>query len=184
MDQPSSRKGNLATLGIALLVLGGALFIIGAFVPAARVKLPTGSSSSSLWDQDWEGIASLSLGIVLLLAAVWAASGPRGLRAGGVVIMAAGAAGSALALYKILNVESEAVDGVAANLAQQQGAPVEVTKPLVQQLFDSGQASVSVRIGLYLVLIAGVLTIVGGLMLAMSSSRERVTSNPPPVSEG
>jgi hypothetical protein len=166
----------MPTLGAVLLVVGGALFIIGAFVPAATVKLPTGSASESLWDQDWEGIASLALGIVLLVAAAWALWARDTLRAGGLAILVAGLAGTGLALYKILTVESEAVDGVASSLARQQGIPVESANPVAQQLFDSGQASVAVDIGLYLVLIAGVLTIVGGILLAMSPSMRRIPS--------
>jgi hypothetical protein len=178
MDEPSVRKSPIPTLGIGLLALGGVLFIVGAFVPAATVELPTGSSSASLWDQDWEGIASLVLGIALLLAAAWALWAKGNLRALGIAILVAGLAGAGLALYKILNVESEAVDGVAASLAAQQGVPIEATQPVAQQLFDSGQASVSVGIGLYLVLIAGVLTIVGGIMLAMSTSPKPAGSPP------
>lgn len=172
----------MPALGIALLLIGGALFIIGAFVPAATVTLPTGSASESLWDQDWEGIASLALGIVLLLAAVWAVWARGMPRAGGLAILVAGLAGAGLALYKVLTVESEAVDGVATSLASQQGIPVEAAKPVAQQLFDSGQASVSVDIGLYLVLIAGVLTIVGGIMLALSPSPQRVPTMAAPPS--
>jgi hypothetical protein len=181
MDEPSVKRRSVPTLGIALLVIGGALFIIGAFVSAATVKLPTGSVSESLWDQDWEGIASLALGIVLLLAAAWAVWARGTLRAGGLAILVAGLGGTGLALYKILTVEAEAVDGVAASLALQQGIPVAGAKPVAQQLFDSGQASVSVEIGLYLVLIAGVLTIVGGIMLAMSHSPQRIPSTAAPA---
>jgi hypothetical protein len=168
----------MPTLAIALLALAGVLFIIGAFVPAATVELPTGSSTASLWDQDWEGIASLVLGIVLLLAAAWALWGRGNLRGPGIAIAVAGLAGAGLALYKMLTVKSEAIDGVAASLAAQQGVPVEATQPVAQQLFDSGQASVSIGIGLYLVLIAGILTIVGGVMLAMRTSPEGVGSTP------
>jgi hypothetical protein len=178
MDESSVGRRSMPTLGVVLLVIAGALFIIGAFVSAAKVTLPTGSSSSSLWDQDWEGIASLVLGILLLLAAAWAMWSKGSLRAAGLVIAVLGLAGAGLALYKILNVESEAVDGVAESLALQQGVAVEATKPVAQQLFDTGQASVSVDIGLYLVLAAGVLTIVAGLVLAMSSSSQRVLSPP------
>lgn len=177
MDE-SVRRRSIPTLGIGLLALGGVLFIIGAFVPAATVHLPTGSSSASLWDQDWEGIASLVLGIALLLAAAWALWGKGSLRPLGIAILVAGLAGAGLALYKILNVKSEAVDGVAESLAAQQGVAVEVAKPVAQQLFDSGQATVSVGIGLYLVLIAGVLAIVGGVMLAMATSSKGAGSTP------
>jgi hypothetical protein len=179
MNEPSGTRGSVPVLGIGLLLIGGALFIIGAFVPAATVKLPTGSASESLWDQDWEGIASLVLGILILLVAAWAVWA-RGIpRVGAIVILVAGLAGTAFALYKVLTVESEAVDGVAASLALQQGIPVAAAKPVAQQLFDSGQASVSVDIGLYLVLIAGVLTILGGILLRMSPSSRRTPSTAP-----
>jgi len=110
------------------------------------------------------------------VAAAWALWARDTLRAGGLAILVAGLAGTGLALYKILTVESEAVDGVASSLARQQGIPVESANPVAQQLFDSGQASVAVDIGLYLVLIAGVLTIVGGILLAMSPSMRRIPS--------
>jgi hypothetical protein len=178
VDETPVRTRSMPTLAIALLALAGVLFIIGAFVPAATVELPTGSSTASLWDQDWEGIASLVLGIVLLLAAAWALWGRGNLRGPGIAIAVAGLAGAGLALYKMLTVKSEAIDGVAASLAAQQGVPVEATQPVAQQLFDSGQASVSIGIGLYLVLIAGILTIVGGVMLAMRTSPKGVGSTP------
>ncbi len=165
MTDPSGVRRSMPTLGIALLIIAGVLFIVGTFVPAATVKVQGQSESAALWD-GWEGKASLILGIVLLGAALWAMRG-RAMGAGGLLAVLIGVAGTALALWKIFTIESEAVDRLAEATAGQQGVPVEAARPAVQQLFDSGAASVSVAIGLYLVVIAGVLTIVGGIVLAM-----------------
>jgi hypothetical protein len=180
MNEPSSVRRPLPTVGVVLLAVAGILLIVGAFVPAGSVDIQgQGSSSSSLWDQDWEGWAALVVGIVLLLGAAWAMTSPPGLRAAGVLFAILGVAATVLAVYKIVNIESEAIDRVAAEAAAQQGAPVEAVKPAIQQLFDSGAASASVSIGLWLVVIAGVIALVAGIMLAMARSSEAMVTREP-----
>jgi hypothetical protein len=180
MNEPSGVRRPLPIVGVVLLAVAGILLIVGAFVPAGTVDIQgQGSSSSSLWDQDWEGWAALVVGIVLLLGAAWALMSRPNLRVAGVIFAVLGIAATVLAVYKIVNIESEAIDRVAAEVAAQQGAPVDAVKPTIQQLFDSGAASASVSIGLWLVVIAGVIAVVAGIMLAMARpSQPMVTREP------
>ena len=47
------------------------------------------------------------------------------------------------------------------------------------QLFDSGAASVTVTIGLWLVVIAGIITVVAGIMMAMARSGQPMITRDP-----
>jgi hypothetical protein len=180
MNEPSGVGRPLPSLGVVLLAVAGILLIVGAFVPAGSVDIQgQGSSSSSLWDQDWEGWAALIVGIVLLLGAGWAMMSRPNLRAAGVLFALLGVAATVLAVYKIVNIESEAIDRVAAEVAAQQGAPVDAVKPSIQQLFDAGAASASVSIGLWLVVIAGVIAVVAGILMAMARSAQPMITEEP-----
>jgi hypothetical protein len=173
MNEPSGIRRSMPSLGVVLLIVAGALFIVGTFVPAASVDIQgQASSSASLWDEDWEGWASLIVGIVLLLGAAWVLMARRDVRAAGWAFAVLGLAGAALAIYKIVNIESEAVNEIAAQTAAQQGVPAEAARPAIQQLFDSGAASVTVTTGLWIVVIAGVVALVAGILLAMARRAE------------
>jgi uncharacterized membrane protein len=166
-------------VGVVLLIVAGILFIVGAFVPAATAEIQGRSTSTSLWDQDWEGWASLIVGIVLLLGAAWLMMSRRDVRAVGVAVAVLRIAGAAVAIYKILNIESEAVNRAAPLVAARTGIPLEAAKQALEQLFAAGAASVTVSIGLWLVVIAGVVALVAGIMLAMARSAQPMVTGEP-----
>jgi hypothetical protein len=174
VDQAPGTRSTTTNVGLLLLLIAGVLFLIGAFVTAATVTIQGQSQTATLWD-GWEGKASLILGIVLLATGVgiWAMRERVNRRAVGALIAVVGLAATIFALVKILTVESEAVNAACAAAAAQQGVPVAAAKQAVQRLFDSGIASVSTGLGLYLVIIAGILTIASGVVLAMTRSAER-----------
>jgi hypothetical protein len=175
MSQPSGMRQSAPTFGITLLAIAGLLFIIGAFVPAASVEIQGRSESAALWD-GWEGKAALIVGILVLLAAAWALLTSMDVRGAGVAIFALGLAAMIMAIYKIASIESEAVNDLAAAAAARQNVPVEAAKGTIQRLFDAGVASVDVTIGLWMVVAAGILTVLGGIVLALTRPLERMVT--------
>jgi hypothetical protein len=141
MKESSSMRRSMPAAGVPLLAIAGALFIIGAFVTAATVTVQGQSSTATLWD-GWEGKASLILGIAILGSAAILWMSERSSRAAGWTIAIVGLVATVFAIFKIVSIESEAVDSLAAVTAAQRGIPLEAAKQAAQQLFDMGIASV------------------------------------------
>ncbi|HJP65856.1 MAG TPA: hypothetical protein VKA30_06095 [Actinomycetota bacterium] len=169
MDQAPGARRSSPVLGVGLLLTAGVLFVIGAFVTAATVIVQGRATTATLWD-GWEGKAALIVGLLLLAAAgvVWEMRDRLNVRAAGAMIAIVGIAATIVAIAKIAGIESEAIDSIAALTAAQRGVPAQATRPAVQALFDSGAASVSTGVGLYLVVIAGLVTVAAGAVMTMA----------------
>jgi hypothetical protein len=93
-----------------------------------------------------------------------------------VLVVLAGLIGGAVGLYDALTAEDSVLDTAAEEIAPTLGASVDEVRALLDQAIDAGEISISISIGLYIVIGGGVLALVGGL-LSMRGGREPVSAD-------
>jgi hypothetical protein len=183
MDTTQSRR----PIGAILAIVGGALLAIGSFLAWAEVS-GGGTSVTAKGTDGSDGWVTLVAGLIAIAAGVAALKGTR--RALAILMIIAGLIGGGLGLYDALTAKDSALDTAAEEIAPQFGASVDEVRTLLDQAIDSGELSISISIGLYVVIAGGILVLVGGF-LSLKGGAERAdmkmemassTSTMPPTS--
>jgi hypothetical protein len=150
-----------APIGAILAIVGGALLAVGSFLAWAQVS-GGGTSVTAKGIDGSDGYITLVAGIVAVGAGV--ALGKRAKRGLAILVLLAGLVGGGLGLYDALTAKDSVLDAAAEELAPSVGAGVEEVRALLDAAIDSGELSISISIGLYVVIAGGALALVGGLL--------------------
>ena len=149
-----------APLGGTLAIVGGALLAIGSLLAWAEVS-GGGTSVTAKGVDGSDGFITLAAGLVALVVGIVMMRGTR--RALAVLAILTGVVGGGIGLYDALTAKDSVLDAAAEELAPSFGASTEQVRAALDQAIDAGQLSVSVSIGLYVVIAGGIVTIVGGI---------------------
>jgi hypothetical protein len=150
-----------APIGAILAIVGGALLAVGSFLSWAEVS-GAGTSVSAKGIDGSDGYITLVAGIIAL--GVGAAMMKQAKRVLAVLAVLAGLIGGGVGLYDALTAKDSVLDAAAEEIAPTLGASAEEVRALLDQAIDSGELSISISIGLYIVIGGGVLALVGGVM--------------------
>ena len=178
-----------APVGAILAIVGGALLAVGSFLVWAEVS-GGGTSVTAKGVDGSDGYITLAAGAVALLVGIAMTRQARRMLA--VLVILAGIVGGGIGLYDALTAKDSVLDAAAEELAPTFGASAEQVRVALDQAIDAGQLSVSISIGLYVVIAGGVVALIGGILGLRGSTAEpaaapgTVASAPPPavVTEG
>ena len=178
-----------APVGAILAIVGGALLAVGSFLAWAEVS-GGGTSVTAKGVDGSDGYITLAAGAVALLVGIAMTRQARRMLA--VLVILAGIVGGGIGLYDALTAKDSVLDAAAEELAPTFGASAERVRVALDQAIDAGQLSVSISIGLYVVIAGGVVALIGGILglrgLAAEPAATAGTfaSAPPPavVTEG
>jgi hypothetical protein len=178
-----------APVGAILAIVGGALLAIGSFLAWAEVS-GGGTSVTAKGVDGSDGYITLAAGAVALLVGI--AMTRQAKRMLAVLVILAGIVGGGIGLYDAMTAKDSVLDAAAEELAPTFGASAEEVRAALDQAIDAGQLSVSISIGLYVVIAGGVVALIGGILGLRGSTAEpaaapgTVASAPPPavVTEG
>jgi hypothetical protein len=191
MDEPrldASRPSNLRLAGFALTAGGALLMGIGSVLTwvtvgiADQFSVQTVSPGTDLSG----GVITLVCAVVVLVLVVVSRFVPGTVRRWiSVVVIVAGAVASAVAGYFIWAApthyspvdDQRLVDAIATAT----GRPVDDVRTALAQIIDKLGGYTHVGPGPWLVLIAGVLVIAGGVLTLLWSERLQRTATAPPV---
>jgi hypothetical protein len=160
MEQSVARPS--APIAAILAICAGALLAIGSFLAWAEVSgggtsvTASGVDGSDGWITLVCGASVLLVGITFLRAS--------GRRAIATLAVVAGLIGAAIGLYDALTAEDRVLDDAAEELAVQFGGTPQEVRALLDQAIDAGELGISISVGLYLVIVGGVLGVVGGAL--------------------
>lgn len=166
-----------APLGAILAIVGGALLAVGSFLTWAEVS-GGGTSVTAKGIDGSDGYITLVAGIVALVAGL--AMARRTARLLAILALLGGLIGGAVGLYDALTAEDSVLDTAAEELAPTLGASVDEVRALLDQAVDAGEISISISIGLYVVIGGGILALVGGLA-SMRGRRDDMASGAEPT---
>jgi hypothetical protein len=96
----------------------------------------------------------------------------RAQRALAILAILAGLVGGGVAVYDALTAKDSVLDAAAEELAPTVGATPEQVRGLLDQAIDSGEISISLSIGIYVVIAGGALALVGGLLSLRGAPKE------------
>jgi hypothetical protein len=159
-------------IGPVLAIVGGVLLAIGSFLTWAEVS-GGGQSESVSGTEGSDGWITLVAGVLVVAAGVAAFKAVR--RPLAMLIIATGLVGAGVGLYDALTAKENVISEVAEQSAAATGASVAEVRAVLDQLIDSGQIGISIGIGLYVVIVGGVLAVVGGA-LQLSSTRSTASA--------
>jgi hypothetical protein len=171
-----------APLAGILGIVGGALMAVGSFLAWAEVS-GGGTSVTAKGVDGSDGYITLGAGLVAVVLGIVMASGTKRVLA--VLVILAGIVGGGIGLYDALTAKDSVLDAAAEELAPSFGASAELVRTALDQAIDAGQLSVTISIGLYVVIAGGIVALVGGILGLRGSSEPEVagqTAAPaPPV---
>ena len=178
-----------APVGAILAMVGGVLLAVGSFLAWAEVS-GGGTSVTAKGVDGSDGYITLAAGAVALLVGIAMTRQARRMLA--VLVILAGIVGGGIGLYDALTAKDSVLDAAAEELAPTFGASAEEVRAALDQAIDAGQLSVSISIGLYVVIAGGVVALIGGILGLRGSTAEpaaapgTIASAPPPavVTEG
>ena len=180
-----------APIGAILAIVGGALLAVGSFLSWADLKATlfgTSSSATAKGLDGSDGYITLVAGLVALVSGVVMSKRPQRLLA--ILTVLAGLIGAGVGAYDAATANDSFVEGVAEDIAAQVGGTTEEVRAELDQAAEAGDFdfSVSIGIGLYVVIGGGVLAFIGGL-LSVRGGRETTAapagfSSGPPVAAG
>jgi hypothetical protein len=162
MQQSEQARG--APIGPILAIVGGALLAIGSFLPWAEVS-GNGVSSSASGIDGSDGFVTVVAGAVAIVTGIVAMRAGRRLLA--ILAVVAGLVGGGLGVYDALTAEDSVLDTAAEEIAPQFGVTPEQVRTLLDEAIAGGELSVSISIGLYVVIAGGALALVGGAIQMM-----------------
>jgi hypothetical protein len=173
-----------APVGAILAMVGGVLLAVGSFLAWAEVS-GGGTSVTAKGIDGSDGYITLAAGAVALLVGIAMTRQARRMLA--VLVILAGIVGGGIGLYDALTAKDSVLDAAAEELAPTFGASAEEVRAALDQAIDAGQLSVSISIGLYVVIAGGVVALIGGIFGLRGSAAEpaatagRFASAPPAV---
>lgn len=176
----STNGSSRTSLAGILAIVGGALVAVGSFLAWAEVS-GGGTSVSAKGVDGSDGYITLAAGIVALLVGI--AMTRQAKRAFAVLVILAGLVGGGVALYDAVTAKDSVLDTAAEDLAPSFGASAEQVRAALDEAIDAGQLSVTISIGLYVVIAGGVIALVGGILGLRGSAEAAVagsTSSGPP----
>jgi hypothetical protein len=142
-------------------IVGGALMALGSFLAWAEVS-GGGTSVTAKGVDGSDGYITLGAGLVALVAGIVMAMETRRVLA--VLVILAGIVGGGLGLYDALTAKDSVLDAAAEELAPAFGASAQAVRIALDQAIDAGQLSVSISIGLYIVIGGGIVALAGGIL--------------------
>lgn len=150
-----------APVGAILTIAGGALLGIGSFLAWAEVS-GGGASVTAKGIDGSDGYITLGTGIIAVLVGMLLLRQAK--RALAVLAIAAGLVGGGVAVYDALTAKDSVLDSAAEELAPPVGASPDQVRVLLDEAIDAGQISISLSIGIYVVIAGGLLVLVGGIL--------------------
>jgi hypothetical protein len=160
MNQTDSATST-PVAGILGLV-GGALMALGSFLAWAEVA-GGGTSVIAKGVDGSDGYITLVAGLVAVVAGIVIVTGTGRVLAAVLVILA-GIVGGGIGLYDALTAKDSVLDAAAEELAPSFEASAQEVRTVLDQAIDAGQLSVSIGIGLYVVIGGGVVALAGGIL--------------------
>jgi hypothetical protein len=142
-------------------LVGGALLALGSFLTWAEVS-GGGTTVTAKGVDGSDGYITLVAGLVAVVAGIMMARGSRRVLA--VLVIIAGIVGGGIGLYDALTAKNSVLDAAAEELAPTLGASAQQVRTVLDQAIDAGQLSVSISIGLFIVIGGGVVALVGGIL--------------------
>jgi hypothetical protein len=142
-------------------VIGGVLLALGSFLAWAEVS-GGGTSVTAKGIDGSDGYITLVAGLVAVVAGILMARGTRRVLA--VLVILAGIVGGGIGLYDALTAKDSVLDAAAEELAPSFEVSAQQVRTVLDQAIDAGQLSVSISIGLYVVIGGGVVALVGGIL--------------------
>jgi hypothetical protein len=142
-------------------IVGGALMALGSFLAWAEVS-GGGTSVTAKGVDGSDGYITLGAGLVAVVAGIVMAMETRRVLA--VLVILAGIVGGGLGLYDALTAKDSVLDAAAEELAPAFGASAQAVRIALDQAIDAGQLSVSISIGLYIVIGGGIVALAGGIL--------------------
>ena len=158
-----------APVGAILAMVGGVLLAVGSFLAWAEVS-GGGTSVTAKGVDGSDGYITLAAGAVALLVGIAMTRQARRMLA--VLVILAGIVGGGIGLYDALTAKDSVLDAAAEELAPTFGASAEEVRAALDQAIDAGQLSVSISIGLYVVIAGGVVALIGGILGLRGSAAE------------
>jgi hypothetical protein len=153
METPTSRR---SPLGGILMIVGGALAAVGSFLTWAEVTVGDQSASATGMDGS-DGYLTLIGGVILVVAGVVAMRTTN--RRFAILGIVAGLLVAGVGIYDAVTAE----DSVRDSLAIFSGV---------------GEIEVSIAIGLFLVIGAGIIGMIGGVIAAATANRDALAAAP------
>jgi uncharacterized membrane protein (TIGR02234 family) len=142
-------------------LVGGALLALGSFLTWAEVSGGDTTVTAKGVDGS-DGYITLVAGLVAVVAGIMMARGSGRVLA--VLVILAGIVGGGIGLYDALTAKDSVLDAAAEELAPTLGASAQQVRTVLDQAIDAGQLSVSISIGLFIVIGGGVVALVGGIL--------------------
>jgi hypothetical protein len=158
-----------APVGAILAMVGGVLLAVGSFLAWAEVS-GGGTSVTAKGIDGSDGYITLAAGAVALLVGIAMTRQARRMLA--VLVILAGIVGGGIGLYDALTAKDSVLDAAAEELAPTFGASAEEVRVALDQAIDAGQLSVSISIGLYVVIAGGIVALIGGIVGLRGSAAE------------
>lgn len=172
----TTETSTRAPLGGILAIVGGALLAVGSFLAWAEVS-GGGTSVTAKGVDGSDGYITLAAGVVALVIGIVMMRGTKRVLA--VLVILAGIVGGGIGLYDALTAKDSVLDAAAEELAPSFGASTEQVRAALDQAIEAGQLSVSISIGLYVVIAGGVVALVGGIAGLRGSTSEAVATAEP-----
>jgi len=120
-----------------------------------------------------DGYITLGAGLVAIVVGIVMARGTKRVLA--VLVILAGIVGGGIGLYDALTAKDSVLDAAAEELAPSFGVSADQVRTALDQAIDAGQLSVSISIGLYVVIAGGVVAVVGGILGLRGSGEPAVS---------
>ncbi|MFB3739392.1 MAG: hypothetical protein ACE14W_10585 [Candidatus Velamenicoccus archaeovorus] len=153
-----------------VVVAGGALAAGGSLLTWASATAG-GFSVSARGLDGWEGKLTLAGGAIMLIAGVAALAGSGSSRLRGSAVIG-GLVVAGVGIYTAATAKDQVVDGAAAEIARQLDVPLAQARDAIRTTIDTGLLSIGLEVGLYLVIVGGVLGAAAAVLAWASSRRE------------
>ncbi len=173
MEQSGTSR---APIGAILAIVGGALLLVGSFLPWAEVS-GGGQSVSAKGIDGSDGYITIATGLIALVAGIMLLRQSRRVLA--ILALVAGLIGGGLGLYDALTAKDNVLDAAAEELAPTFGGSAEQVRVLLDEAIDAGQLSISMSFGIFIVIAGGVLALVGGFLSMRGSDEAGAGSTSP-----
>ena len=173
MSMSEQRAGaGSRDIAIWLILVGGALAVLGSFLPWAKVVFGPNSQTAKGFD-GWEGKVTAIAGASLIIRAIVIKQGKSRRLLPWIMVQGLVAAG--VSLYDILTLKTQAITSGASDISKSTGVPVDQVKATLHLLLVSGTLKVSLEFGILIVWVGGILGILGGLALTLAKEPQVAT---------